>query len=93
MICSARELRCKEVVNVKDGSRLGRVDAIEVDTGTMQVLSLIVYGRLRFFGLLGREEDRVIPWEDIEIIGEDTILVCWEEEPRRDSRPLRESWF
>ena len=59
----------------------------------MQVLSLIVYGRLRFFGLLGREEDRVIPWEDIEIIGEDTILVCWEEEPRRDSRPSRESWF
>lgn len=93
MICSARELRCKEVVNVKDGSRLGRVDDIELDTGTMQVLSLIVYGRLRFFGLLGREEDRVIPWEDIEIIGEDTILVCWEEEPRRDSRPSRESWF
>ena len=26
-------------------------------------------------GCWGREEDTVIPWEDIQVIGEDTILV------------------
>ena len=96
MICCARDLRSKEVVNVKDGSRLGRVDDIEIDTGTLKVLSLVVYGRLRFFGLFGREDDMVIPWEDIEIIGEDTILVCWQEGSRMGSdtrRSFRESWF
>ena len=34
-----------------------------------------VPGRLRLFGLLGREEDRVFPWEAVRRFGADTILV------------------
>ena len=37
--------------------------------------AIVIRGRYRLFGLLGREEDTVIPWEDIQVIGEDTILV------------------
>ena len=37
--------------------------------------ALIIPGRLRLLGLLGREEDAVVPWENIEKIGEDIILV------------------
>lgn len=69
------DLHRKEVINIHNGARLGNVGDIEIDTGTAAVLSLIIYGRLRFFGLLGREDDQVIPWADIRIIGEDIILV------------------
>jgi len=69
------DMHRKEVINIRDGTRLGNVGDIEIDTVSAAVLSLIIYGRLRFFGLLGREDDRVIPWADIRVIGEDIILV------------------
>ncbi len=75
MICRIVELRHKEVINSSNGCRLGFVDDIEMDTVTSQVRSIIVFGRPRCFGLLGRFEDITIPWGDIRLIGEDTILV------------------
>ena len=75
MICRIVELRHKEVINSSNGCRLGFVDDIEVDTLTSQVKAIIVFGRPRCFGLLGRNEDITIPWNDIRLIGEDTILV------------------
>ena len=39
------------------------------------VTAIIIYGRSRLFGLLGREEDTVICWDEIQCIGEDTVLV------------------
>ena len=74
MLCRITDLRYKEVVNVRDGSCLGCVGDIEVDTVTAKVVALIVFGRYRFLWLL-REDDTVIRWCDIEVIGEDTILV------------------
>ena len=56
------ELRYKEVISVEDGSRYGYVGDMEVDLESGQVKALIVPGKRRFFGLLGREEDKVIPW-------------------------------
>ena len=58
-----------------DGSRYGYVGDAEIDLETGQVCSLIVPGRLRLLGLLGREEDRVFPWSSVRRFGEDTILV------------------
>lgn len=75
MQCRVFDLHRKEVVNIRDGTRLGTVGDLEIDTATAKILSLVLYGRLRLFGLLGREEDRVIPWSEIRIIGEDIILV------------------
>ena len=75
LLCRITDLRYKEVINVRDGCCLGCVSDIEVDTVTARVVSLIIYGRCRLFGLFFREEDIVISWCDIEIIGEDTILV------------------
>lgn len=69
------ELRSKEVISVKDGGRLGFVCDIEMDTETAAITALVVYGRARLFGLLGQEEDTVIPWRDIEMIGGDIVLV------------------
>lgn len=75
------ELRYKEVISVADGSRFGYVGDMEVDLDSGQVRALVVPGRRRFFGLLGREEDRYIPWNCVRRFGEDIILV--EDEPAR----------
>ncbi len=75
MSCRLAELRHKEVINSCDGSRLGFVDDLEVDTHSSKVVAVIVYGRPRFFGLFGRSSDCIIPWDNITLIGEDTILV------------------
>ena len=41
------ELRCKEVINVTDGSRYGYVGDAEVDLETGQIRALIVPGERR----------------------------------------------
>lgn len=69
------QLRLKEVISIGDGSRFGYVGDLELDLDNGQVRSLIIPGRLRLFGLLGREEDMVIPWQTVRRFGEDTILV------------------
>ena len=69
------DLRCKEIINVTDGSRFGYVGDVEVDLDTGQICALVVPGRLRLFGLLGREEDRIFPWESVSRVGDDIRLV------------------
>ena len=86
------DLRCKEIINVTDGSRFGYVGDVEVDLDTGQICALVVPGRLRLFGLLGREEDRIFPWDLVRRFGEDIILVesgalrAGREERRRSRR-------
>ena len=69
------DLRCKEIINVTDGSRFGYVGDVEVELDTGKICALVVPGRLRLFGLLGREEDRIFPWESVRRFGEDITLV------------------
>ena len=75
MNCRIQDLRNKEVVCSHNGAILGCVSDVEVDTVNARVVSVIIAGRLKCFGLRGRCDDLIIPWQDIEIIGEDTILV------------------
>ena len=76
--CSATELRSKEVISAKSGMRLGCVSDVEINTCDGRLTAIIIWGRGRCFGLFGREDDIRIPWEEIEVIGNDTILVCTE---------------
>ena len=48
---------------------------MELDADTARIESLLLLGRPRLFGLLGRDETLTIPWADIERIGLDAILV------------------
>lgn len=77
MTCRMVDMRRKEVINIKDGMRLGTVGDMEFDTVNARVIAIVIYGRLRFFGLFGREDDIVIRWQDIQVIGDDTILVSY----------------
>ncbi len=80
------ELRCKEIIDIRNGSRFGYVGDAEVDLESGQVTALIVPGRLRLFGLLGREEDVVFPWASVRRFGADTILVEGEQKKNRRRR-------
>ena len=60
-----RELCEKEIVQLEQGVCLGRADDLELDPETAQLKSLVLLGRPRLFGLLGREESLVIPWAEI----------------------------
>lgn len=73
--CCVSELRCKEIIDIRDGGRFGYVGDVEVDLDKGQVKALIVPGRLRLFGLLGREADTVFPWTAVRRVGEDVVLV------------------
>lgn len=69
------DLMDKDVICLEDGQSLGRVCDAEIDICDRNVCALVIFGRLKFFGLFGRDDDLIIKWEDIELIGEDTILV------------------
>ena len=81
------DLRCKEVINVTDGLRLGFVSDVEILLPEGKVLALVVPGPCRFFGLFGRKDDFVIPWNCIRRIGSDIILVELEPDKCRVPRP------
>ncbi len=75
MSISTEELKEKEVINILSGEKLGYADDFEIDTETGKVMALVILGRNRFFGLFGREDNIVIPFSEIKLIGHDTILV------------------
>ncbi len=92
MRCRVADLRCKEVINICDGLRLGFVFDVIVNVVTGQVVAIVVPGPCRVFGILGREDDYVIPWECIRRIGDDIILVEVPGEHQREKR-IKYRWF
>lgn len=86
MCLTLEEIRTKAVVNLPDGICFGYADDLVLDTESKTVMTLVIKGRLRFFGLFGREEDVMIPWDRIEVIGQDTILVKMEAGEAKEER-------
>lgn len=73
------ELRQKEVINVSDGRRLGFVSDVEINLDDGRIDAIIIPGAGRLFGLIGKDSEFMIPWENITKIGEDIILVDLDE--------------
>ena len=70
------DFRHKEVVNIKDGRRLGYVQDVCADLESGIITSIIVPGGTnKFMSLFSSSNDIVIPWNRIRCIGEDLILV------------------
>lgn len=86
------ELKEKDVINRCDCRRLGRVCDMIFDEKTGCICSIVVPGPCRLIGLLGPEQEYIIPWNKICKIGPDIILVeiCAEEAlcPRRRTGSL-----
>ncbi len=79
-ICTISELKCKEVINLCDGKRLGFVADAEVDLDCGRIVSLLVppEGKLFSFGKCAPVR---ILWCNVERIGDDVILVRAENVP------------
>ena len=71
----ATEFKNKEVINVRDGKRLGYVCDVEIDINLGVLKSIVVPGPGRWLPWTGGKGDIVICWDSIKIIGEDIILV------------------
>ena len=69
------QLQCKEVICVSTGARLGFISDVQVELPEGRVSAVVVPGPGRFFGLVGRSEDYVIPWSCICRVGPDIVLV------------------
>ena len=69
------DLHCKEVIAICDGRRLGYIADARVELPEGQIAAIIVPGPCRLFGLWGRRDDYVIPWQCIRKIGPDIVLV------------------
>ena len=86
MLCRFSEFRYKEVINIRTGSRLGYVCDAQFQSPEGRISALVVPGKSKWFGLLGREEDYILPWEGISRVGEDIILVESDHGIRRERR-------
>ena len=75
MVCRIAELQYKEVIDIADGTRYGFVGDVELDPQHGSIESIVVRGRPRWFGLLGRGPDTVFPWPSVRRFGDDVILV------------------
>lgn len=73
--CKIFDMGYKEVINLEDGMRLGYISDAEIDLESGKILHFIIFGKKRLFGILGREEDINIKWDEIEKVGEDIVLV------------------
>ena len=75
------DLRNKQVVCIKNGCVLGYIYDVEFNTSDGRLTAIVLPGRQRFLGLIGRDEDIVIPWSEIEVIGQETVLVTTDATP------------
>ena len=65
----------KDIISISTGQNIGRADDIEFDKKTATVQNLVVFGRPKLFGLLGRGKDIRIAWKDVMTVGRDVILI------------------
>ncbi len=76
MGCNTAELRQKDVISTKDGRRLGYITDFEIDVTCGKICTIIVSPCQSPFAFAGGREAYRIPWEKIDCIGEDAVLIC-----------------
>ncbi|MFI3237635.1 MAG: YlmC/YmxH family sporulation protein [Lachnospiraceae bacterium] len=69
------EFKCKDVINIKDCKKLGRVRDVEFDPCSGCIVKIFVPAGGKWGCLLPCEPDYVICFCDIKQIGPDIILV------------------
>lgn len=75
MESSFLELRCKEVVNVVDGKRLGHIVDIVFELSTGNITGIVVPGDKNIWNVFKSGGEIFVPYNQICKIGDDTILV------------------
>ena len=67
------ELRRREVINGSDGRRMGHIVDLVFSVGSGKIKGIILpYGKR---GVFGKSQDLFVPWQCVQKIGEDVIIV------------------
>lgn len=69
------ELRSKDVINIRDCRKLGRVCDVEFDSCTGCICKIYVPGCNKLLSFLNCEPNIAISFKDIRQIGPDIVLV------------------
>ena len=69
------ELQSKDVINVVDGTKMGRITNMEIDITTGKINSIIVQTNTRFMNFFTGNNNVVIPWNQIVKIGGEVVIV------------------
>lgn len=65
----------KEVINVRDGSRVGRICDVYVDWKCGNITTLIVPVVKSIFSFFGKKKEYCINWCNVIRVGEDIVLI------------------
>ena len=65
----------REVIDISTAEKLGFVNDVEINEVTGNIESIIVPKRYRFFTHIFGGGELVIPWENIEAVGREIVLV------------------
>ncbi len=74
MGCTTLELREKDVINICNGQKLGKVSELEIDVDCGKVTAFIVVPE-GICSIFSTKHHVRVPWDKIEKMGKDTILV------------------
>ncbi|MBM7095854.1 MULTISPECIES: YlmC/YmxH family sporulation protein [Alteribacter] len=82
------DIQSKDIVNLADGRLLGHISDLDINLTTGRVEALIIGGGkvMNLFG--GKDQEVVIPWNNVIKIGSDVILVRHNENGFMDGQYL-----
>lgn len=91
---SMTDMSEKAVINLCNGAKLGCPEDFEFDVCSGKIVAIVVAGEGGAFGF-GKRDEFIIPWDKLECIGEDAILVrlepqelqCCLREQRKKKQP------
>ncbi|NLB28940.1 MAG: YlmC/YmxH family sporulation protein [Clostridiales bacterium] len=86
------DLRCREVINIRTGYRLGYVYDVLFDIESGKISSLVVPAQAKFFGIFGRPNDYIVPWECVKRVGDDIILIDTDEHHHQQEQKKKRRW-
>lgn len=69
------ELSSKDVIRDEDGTKLGRIQDITIDTATGRIISIHINSGFRLSGIFSSSDGVLVPWNKIVKIGSDVIIV------------------
>ena len=81
------QLQCREVICIRDGRRLGFVSDVLIEIPEGNICAIVVPAPGKLLPLPGHQEDYIIPWNCIQKIGPDIVLVDARPEDCRVPRP------
>jgi YlmC/YmxH family sporulation protein len=70
-----QDLQSKDVVNVVDGTKLGKVTDLEIDAASGKIMTVLVSNNTRFINFFSGNNKISIKWDQIVKIGGEVIIV------------------